>query len=113
MRGSVRVSILAGFVATASGCAAAYVYGPTTPGDAPAKPSGCGFELLDTAPSRPFDELGVLAPKDIEYGDLSGGGIPFKESVGAQVCAAGGDAVVVERDLFSRYVRGTVIRYKP
>jgi hypothetical protein len=28
------------------------------------------------------------------------------------VCAAGGDAVVVERDYFGRYVRGTVVAYK-
>lgn len=95
-----------------AGCGARYVYGPVAANPRPAKGGDCSFALLDAAPQRPFEELGILAPKDIEYGTMSGGPVPFKEAVGEQVCAAGGDAVVVERDYFGRYVRGTVVAYK-
>lgn len=96
----------------AGGCGAKYVYGPVANTPRPAKGAGCAFALLDAAPERPFVELGILAPRDIEYGTMSGGPGPFKEAVAEQVCAAGGDAVVVERDYFGRYVRGTVLAYK-
>jgi hypothetical protein len=94
------------------GCAGKYIYGQTGDGSTPPKPPGCQYPLLDAIPTRPFEELGVLAPKDIEFPDVAGGATPFKEAVGEQVCAAGGDAVVVERDFQGRYVRATVIRYK-
>jgi hypothetical protein len=102
------------FVAFASsGCASHYVYGRTGEITPPPKAPGCTFTLLDVAPEKAFDEVGVLAPKDVEFGDMAGGATPFKEAVADQVCAAGGDAVVVERDFTGRYIRGTVIKFKP
>jgi hypothetical protein len=96
-----------------AGCAGHYIYARTGEVVPPPKPQGCTFVLLDVPPEQAFDEIGVLAPRDIEYGDMAGGATPFKETVGDQVCAAGGDAVVVERDYTGRYIRGTVIKYKP
>lgn len=93
-------------------CSPAYVYGPTGTVTAEPRPAGCVFDLLDRAPARAWDELGILAPRDIEDGDMAGGAPMFVDAVRAQVCAAGGDAVVVERDTFGRYVRGTVIRFR-
>jgi hypothetical protein len=102
------------FLAFASGgCATHYVYGRTGEITPPPKPPGCTFTILDVPPEKPFDEVGVLAPKDVEFGDMAGGATPFKEAVADQVCAAGGDAVVVERDFTGRYIRGTVIKFKP
>lgn len=95
-----------------AGCGTRYIYGRTGEVVAAAKPPNCAYVLLDAPPDKPFDELGVLAPNDIEFGDMSGGPTPYKETVGEQVCAAGGDAVVVERDDNGRYVRGTVIKYR-
>jgi hypothetical protein len=95
-----------------TGCAGTYVYGPTGDVEAQAKPPGCTFTLLDLPPQQAFDEIGVLAPQDIEYGDMAGGPTPFKEAVAEQVCKVGGDAVVVERDGTGRYIRGTVIKFK-
>jgi hypothetical protein len=97
--------------AVSAGCTYKYIYGPLGP-TRPAKPADCRYEVLSSVPSRAFEEIGVLAPQDIEYGRMAGGDVPFKESVTAQVCAAGGDAVVVERDYFSNIVRGTVIAWK-
>ena len=105
--------LLAVLLLSAAGCAGHYVYGRTGELVPPPKPPGCTFVLLELPPEQPFDEIGVLAPRDIEYGDMAGGATPFKETVGEQVCAAGGDAVVVERDYTGRYIRGTVIKYKP
>ena len=87
-----------------------YAYGPL--GGAPARPEGCGVELLAQPPARAYDVLGILAPPDIEDGALAGGEVPFLEEVRGTVCAAGGDAVVVEKDSYGRYVRGTVVRRK-
>jgi hypothetical protein len=98
--------------ALCGGCATRYVYGPTGEVSGEAKPPGCTFVLLDAAPTQPFDEIGVLAPDDIAFGDMSGGATPFKEAIATQVCAAGGDAVVGERDDQGRYVRATVIKYR-
>ncbi len=99
------------FLATFVGCAPAYIYGRTAPQAPAAKALGCAFSLLDKIPQLPFDEVGVIAPEDIEYGDMAGGVESFKSAVGAHVCAAGGDAVIVERDWTGRYIRGTVIVY--
>lgn len=96
----------------AAGCGTGYVYGRSGDLVAPPKPPGCTFAMLDAPPSQPYDELGVLAPKDIEFSNLAGGPTSFKEAAGDQICAAGGDAVVVERDEEARYIRATVIKLK-
>jgi hypothetical protein len=95
-----------------AGCGSSYVFGRVGELTPPPRPADCRFEILSAAPGRPFDELGILAPKDIEYGSMAGGSVPFTESVQGTVCAAGGDAVVVEKDMFDHYVRGTVIKYR-
>src|SRR5262245_19519175 len=105
MRAALALIVLAG-------CTPAYIYGSTATVNAAPKPAGCGFQLLDAAPRQPYDELGIVAPSDIEDGDMAGGGPMFIDAVKPYVCPAGGDAVVVERDTFGRYVRGTVIRFK-
>jgi hypothetical protein len=95
-----------------AGCSPNYVFGRVGDLTPPARPADCRFELIEAVPKRPFDELGILAPRDIEYGSTAGGRVSFTESVQATVCAAGGDAVVVEKDLYDHYVRGTVIKYR-
>jgi hypothetical protein len=113
-RSPLRGALALVFVALVpAGCAGHYIYGRTGDVIPPAKPPGCVFSLLDVPPQQAFDEVGVLAPKDVEFGDMAGGAVPFKEAVADQVCAAGGDAVVVERDFTGRYIRGTVIKFKP
>ncbi len=99
-------------LALVAGCATPYLYGQLSQEPAPAKPAGCGFTLLDALPDRACEEIGVLAPKDIVFGDVAGGPTSFKEAVGDKVCAVGGDAVVIERDGRGRYVRGTIVRWK-
>jgi hypothetical protein len=93
------------------GCTSSYVLGRTAQ-VAPARSADCKVELLEGAPPRPFAELGVLAPRDIEYGGVAGGATPFVESVRQQVCAVGGDAVVVEKNYAGNYIRGTVIKFR-
>ncbi len=93
-------------------CGTPYIYGPTAPTAAPPKPADCAFVLLEAAPSRPFEELGVIAPEDIRFGSVPDSEIRFRHAVGETVCRAGGDAVVVERSRGGSYVRGTVIRYR-
>lgn len=89
-----------------------YFYGPLGDVVVQPKPKDCSFILIDKVPSQAHDPLGVLAPANIEFPKVASDDDRFKSSVAAQVCAAGGDAVVVERDSQGRYVRGTVIRFK-
>ncbi len=95
-----------------AGCGPRYIYGQTTVVAAPAKPDGCPITLMYSVPTKPYEELGVLAPKDVQFGSLAGGPVPFQEDVHRQVCRAGGEAVVVEKNWAGNYVRGTVIRFK-
>jgi len=94
------------------GCGASYALGRVGELTPPSRPPDCRFEVRSDIPSRPFDEIAILAPRDIEYGSMAGGTVPFQEAVQSQVCAVGGDAVVVETDAFDHYVRGTVIKYR-
>jgi hypothetical protein len=99
----------------AGGCGPMYVYGQTarTPGLAAThKSDDCHFELLEAPPKRAFDELGVVAPEDIEYGSLADTATEFANQVRRYVCPAGGDAVVIEKNKWGRYERGTLIRYR-
>jgi hypothetical protein len=94
------------------GCGPMYIYGKTGKTVADHKPDGCHFPLLEGVPSRPFEELGVVAPEDIEYGSLADTPLEFEDKIRAYVCSAGGDAVVVEKNKWARFERGTIIRYR-
>jgi hypothetical protein len=77
---------------------------PQTP-----KPAACAFDILTEKPSRPFTEVGVLAST---RGCTSVEG-DFRREVTADVCGAGGDAVVAEVNPNKCVVRASVIRYSP
>jgi len=95
-----------------AGCGPMYLYGQTGKVVGPPKPDDCHFELVEGRPSRPFDEVGVVAPDDIEFGSLADGPMEFSDQVRRYVCPAGGDAVVVEKNKWGRYERGTIVKYK-
>jgi hypothetical protein len=88
-----------------------YLYGPLGAVVAQPKPKDCPFLVVPGVPVRAYDALGVLAPLDIES-PTANNEDAFKSAVGAQVCAAGGDAVLVERNTEGRFIRGTVIRLR-
>jgi hypothetical protein len=94
------------------GCGSSYVYGRLATVTPPARDPGCVFALLDSVPGRAFDELGVIAPRDIEYGATASSPASFTDKVRGWVCGSGGDAVVVERDVYGNYKRATVIKYR-
>jgi hypothetical protein len=89
-----------------------YLYGPLGAVVAQPKPKGCEFLVVPGVPVRAYDSLGVLAPLDIETPKAADSEAAFKSAVGAQVCEAGGDAVLVERNADGRFIRGTVIRLR-
>jgi hypothetical protein len=103
--------LLAATAAVACG-GSRYLYGPLGAVVVQPKPKNCDFSLLDKLPDQAYDPLGVFAPVDIVVPKVPSTDAAFKKSVAAQVCEAGGDAVVTERDDQGRYVRGTVIRFK-
>jgi hypothetical protein len=94
-------------VLAAAGCSA-YRYERSTSITAPPKPANCSFDILASRPDRPYDELGVLDPQRAALGDQAS----FREAIRADVCRAGGDAVVAEVSSQGYYVSGTVIRYR-
>jgi hypothetical protein len=91
------------------GCASLeFEYTPTTVQRAPAKPTGCDFEVLTVRPDRHFVELGVLESRSLPTASVA----TFRTAVAPKVCAAGGDAVLAMMDGKGWLVRGTVIKYE-
>jgi hypothetical protein len=113
VKSSVRPTALLVLLLGAPGCASnPYVYGPLGAVVAQPRPDSCEVALLFAPPDRAYDSLGVLAPADIEHPKLAREEGRFRSAVLDQVCAAGGDAVVIERDGEGRYLRATVIKLR-
>ena len=85
-----------------------YAYTPIALRPPPEKPDNCEFEVVGSAPSNSFQEVGTLEfyngpePKTVEE---------FKTAVRKQVCSAGGDAVIASPSDKGIYVKGTIIDY--
>jgi hypothetical protein len=110
-RAGVRAAL--GVVLACAACGGSnYLYGPLGAVVAQPRPKDCEFLLAFGVPVRAYDALGVLAPLDIETPGAADSEKAFKSAVGPQVCAAGGDAVLVERNAEGRFIRGTVIKLR-
>jgi hypothetical protein len=72
-----------------------------------AKAANCDFLIATSKVDRPYDEIAILDAKMWAEDAAS-----FKQTVAAQVCEIGGDAVIAEVNGNGRYVRGTVLRWK-
>ena len=107
-----RRPLASAFALFLGGCGPMYFYGQTGKLAGAPKPDECHFVLLDAAPGKPFDEIGVVAPEDIEFGSLADTPLEFADQVRRYVCPVGGDAVVVEKNKWDRYERGTIIKYR-
>jgi hypothetical protein len=108
----VRRRSLVALALVLGGCGPMYLYGQTGGSVGSRKPDDCHFPLLEAPPARPFEEIGVVAPEDIEYGSLADTALEFENQIRRYVCSVGGDAVVAEKNKWARYERGTIIRYK-
>ena len=67
------------------------------------KPPQCGFKVLTTVPAD-MEEIGILQHGARVTSDLG----DFRELVSEQVCAAGGDAVVLQQNFQAQIVSATV-----
>jgi hypothetical protein len=85
-----------------------YTYTPTTRNVVAHKPADCAFDLLTLPPARPFFEVGIIERVGLAKARTAS---DFTSMVGADVCYAGGDAVLAERNDWG-YVRGTVLVYR-
>jgi hypothetical protein len=108
---AARVALLA-MATLGAGCAGKYLTGPIEGAAAQPRDQGCDFVVTDVIPRRPFDTLAVLAPEDIESTSLPITVVAAQKAVAKEVCLAGGDAVVMERDAEARFVRATIIKLK-
>ena len=97
--------LLACMTLTASGCAATYAFVPREVPTLAPRPADCSFEVLSVPPSQKFEELGVLRPNHPFYGAED-----FRRDVQPKVCAAGGNAVIVQIGPHEHYGEATVIR---
>jgi hypothetical protein len=83
-----------------------YIY--TKTGEAgSAKPPNCDFVVAVTKVDRPYKEVGILDSQQAPPQNAA----DFKERVRAQVCQAGGDAVIAEVSGLGYYIRGTIVRF--
>jgi len=85
-----------------------YTYSPSTQRPFSSRPDDCSFEVVTSAPSNNFEEVGTLQhyngaePKTVQE---------FKKAVAKQVCGLGGDAVIAIADDKGLYTKGTIIHY--
>jgi hypothetical protein len=103
----VFVGLFGGCLASSSG-SSMYTYTPTTRTVVAHKPADCVFDLLTLPPSRPFFEVGIVERVGLAKARTAS---DFTSVIGADVCYAGGDAVLAERNDWG-YVRGTVLVYR-
>lgn len=89
-----------------------YLYGPLGAVVAQPRAKDCAFTLIAKLPEQAHDALGVLAPQDIDAFKAPPDDAVLQKAVGPQVCEAGGDALVVERDAQGRCVRATIIKLR-
>ena len=94
------------------GCAGKYLYAPLGEVVAQPRAKDCEFLLAYGVPEVAYDSLGVLAPKDIQAPKVPDQEAAFKSAIQGQVCAAGGDAVVAERNGQGQYIRATIIKVR-
>jgi hypothetical protein len=103
MRRLLALVLFAGCVPTS------YTFTPATKGVG-TKPDGCKYDVvLSGEPKQTTEDVGDLA--------LYNGSAPKDESgvrkaLGNQVCQAGGDAVVMERDDKGGYIKGRIVKYR-
>ncbi len=100
------LGLLTGCLATAP--MDTYTYTPTTRNFVAHKPANCVFDLLTLPPTRPFFEVGIVERVGLAKARTAS---DFTSMIGADVCYAGGDAVLAERNDWG-YVRGTVLVYR-
>ena len=87
------------------GCSAGFAFTQTGP-DRLARDSGCRVRLITSTPGQPFTELGVLDQSG--PGDIRNAG-EFLRAVSAQICAAGGNGIIVRTSDTGQYMGGTVV----
>lgn len=97
-----------GFVLLAGCVPTSFTYSPSFARGPAAKPEGCPFEVVTSAPPQDFQEVGTL---DFYNGDEPTSVDGFKKAVAKQVCQVGGDAVIAIANPKGQYTKGTVVHY--
>jgi hypothetical protein len=73
------------------------------------KPPNCEFEVISTAPAKPFEEVGVIEPEGLYMSAVKVA--DFRSLAQPHVCAAGADAAIAQVNGKGWYVKGIAIRY--
>jgi hypothetical protein len=108
----MRACVVSFLALLAAGCGGKYRYGSLGEAVAQPKPKKCSFTVIAQLPTEAYEPLGVLAPEDAEAVKLPDKEEAFKAAIAGEVCAAGGDAVIAERNRQGRYVRATVVKLR-
>jgi hypothetical protein len=85
-----------------------YTYTPASSQPVMGKPKGCKFEVVMSAPSEGYEEVGTL---DFYNGDPPKDAGKFKKAVAEQVCQVGGDAVIATVSDKGTITKGSVIKF--
>ena len=93
-------------VALVSACTpTSYTFSPTVTRFT-ARPAGCEFTILATAPDESFEEIGTMQHYN---GDVPMQEAAFRTAIAARVCDVGGNAVIAQRTS-EGYKTATIIK---
>jgi len=94
-----------------AGCTTFTEFSQTGDHTSAAKPNDCQFKVYSTSPHRKYHELGVIDLKPVWCITCPDKVSNVKEIVQEDVCAAGGDAILLwEANGFGMYMKATVIK---
>lgn len=97
---------------TLSACGGVGEYRPMG-GSYASRGPGCDYRVIRNRIVESYEEIGVIHIEAFTVRQLPPNEERFRKVVGADVCRAGGHAVIPSVDLHGRWVQGTVIRFRP
>lgn len=78
-----------------------------------ARGPSCDYRVIRNRIVEPYEELGVIDIDAFSVKQLPSNEGEFRKVVGVHVCKAGGHAVLPSINMVGRWVRGTVVRFRP
>lgn len=109
---SFRLTIVTSLILLLTACGGSGEYrktGGTYAGRGP----DCEYRVVRSRIVEPYEEIGVVDIDAFGVPQLPSNEMEFRRVVGEHVCMAGGHAVIPSVNMHGRWVRGTVIRFRP
>jgi hypothetical protein len=102
---------LAAIAALLSACHPFTKYSPQSGGACAKRAPDCKFEVIAARPTREYQTIGVIDLEAFGARYLPNDEASFRRAIAADVCGAGGDAVIAGINGDKRYIMATVVKW--